>query len=161
MWRFLAVLVVAGALFASAFAAAAALDVQGGSVQAGADGTLSCAASPVQVTAWAVNSATPPNNEGLDWATVTLTSSDAATCAGDDLVVRLHNTDGTYAYGGDYNGGAQAAGASNAPTSKIVSTLTNYKVAFHHDSNTAQRWFVPAAIIGTVEVWVGGPANAN
>ena len=156
MKRILLVMAVVAALSSAAFASAAWLPVQGGTVQAGYDYSLSCDPDGVQVTAWAVNTIVGPY-EGIDWVTI---SGVDKNCAGNDLVVRVDTGQGP-AYGGDYNQSAAAAGPSNAPVIKIVADKSDYKVALHHDPNTSNRWFVPAEIVQGIHVWIGGPTSAS
>ena len=87
MKRIMLALLVGGMVFGGVFAMAAALDVDGGTIQAGSDVELRCDANGVNVDGWALESDTGLVNG------VRILNIDAA-CSGDDMFVKITH-DGT------------------------------------------------------------------
>jgi hypothetical protein len=97
MKRFLIASMAGAVVFAVAFGAAAALNVDGGVIQAGTDDTLTCDADGVHVAGWGLESDT-----GLvSFVRIGDISSD---CSGDAMFVRLY-----------YDGGSLLASGSADP----------------------------------------------
>lgn len=84
MKRFLIALVAGSAVFSIAFASAAALDVNGGTIQYGEDNQLTCTAS-ANVDGWGV--------ETSDGMTSHVRINYDADCAGNDMFVDITNDD--------------------------------------------------------------------
>jgi hypothetical protein len=92
MLRFLTIVAVVAALGASAFGAAAALDVDGGAIQAGEDLSLVCDGDGVQVLGWGLETDT-----GL--VSFVRIGGIADNCFGNDLFVNI-TSNGTKVAGG-------------------------------------------------------------
>jgi hypothetical protein len=89
--RFIIALIAGAAVFSIAFAAAAALSVNGGVLQAGRDGDVTCTAA-VEVEGWGLETDTNSVNS-------VRISGFAAACFGADAFVRLVDSGGSYLTG--------------------------------------------------------------
>jgi len=87
-------LLALGALTALAVGSAAALSVDGGTIQAGSDAELECDPDGVQVTTWVLEADTGEVHS------VRVGGIDAA-CFGSELIVRVRDGVGTIIGGGD------------------------------------------------------------
>lgn len=130
MLRLLAVLAVVGALFAAAFASAAALGVQGGVVQAGSDDSLICQPvdQPVQVVGFGVELNEPELSSGF--VQITNVHPD---CGGAEVAALVKDELGNEV--GTYNGFLPGIVASDAnynidllPAGSTVPLADIYKV---------------------------------
>lgn len=92
MKRFFVALIAGTAVFSIAFAAAAALSVDGGVLQAGADDTLTCTES-VRVDGWVLE--TDDGNEALKAVRI----QGFGPCGGNEVFVRLTDADGNFITG--------------------------------------------------------------
>jgi len=142
MKRLIVALLVGGALFAAAFGAAAMLDpVNGGVIQAGTDGNLTCDRDGVQVLGWGLNSMT-----GLVENVRIGGVADA--CAGAGLQARITLSDGTQYITGP------AAGQYEVP---IVTPqpANGYRLLFMNQAGVLQT--APAYAIVALDVFIEGP----
>lgn len=129
MKRFFIALIAGASVFAIAFAAAATLNVQGGTIQAGTDTSLYCDVDGVQAN-WGLE--TDDNTV----RSVRITGIDAA-CEGNELFVKVRNGTGTLL----------AQGSAVAPAGGGQVT-----VAF------PSPWLDPSAI-EQLQIWIEGPSG--
>jgi hypothetical protein len=101
MFRKLALLAVIGVLATAAFASAAWMPVNGGTIAAGDDYTLSCAPNGLSVMAYGLNTLAGPQ-EGVEYVTI---APPPAACNGARLFARVELYNGTQLYS---NGSNQA-----------------------------------------------------
>jgi len=150
MSRIIGILAVVGILAAALFASAAALPVDGGTIQAGEDRDLVCDADGIYVSAWAVN--TYPVGEGVESVKVKGVSS---ACNGARLMGRVElsgsdwNDNATWAY----TSATGPYGSSYAPVVVNGDSNTEYTLYLKKSDYTTQ-WYVPAEQIVGVKFWL-------
>jgi hypothetical protein len=149
MFRKLAVFVVLAIVLAAAYGAAAGLNVNAGTIQGGADGTLQC--DPDGVYVWAYGLNTYPNLEGVESIKVKGVS---AACNGARIMGRLY-TPGFA--GGDYvytsGTGPYASGYAFVIANGTEDTV--YELFLKKSDYATQVW-VPAEYILEVKLWIEG-----
>jgi hypothetical protein len=133
--RLLAALMVGAAVFGIAYASAAALNVNGGTIQAGSDVTLTCTSS-ANVDGWGLET-----SDGLVY-TVRVTYDPA--CAGNDMFIVVTE------------GGVAVADASKQPLDNSGST-GNLPLTVLGSSTTANPR--SAAAITDVHIFIEGPTG--
>lgn len=155
MLRFLAVLAVAGALFAGVFASAAALGVQGGTIQGGEDTTLQCDMNGVSLMAYGLN--TYSVLEGVE--SIKVTGVNAA-CNGARIMgrVQLDSSSSGDNASWAYTSGKTPEGAGVYEVIANGGDSTVYVLFLKH-SDYATQWYVPAEKIVGVKLWLEGPTN--
>ncbi|MCC7354828.1 MAG: hypothetical protein IT330_13875 [Anaerolineae bacterium] len=146
MKRVLGLLAILAILVAAVYASAAALNVDGGTIQGGGDTTLYCDDDGINVVAYGLN--TYPVNEGVEYVTVNGVDDD---CDGARIMGRIKTGGGGYYYTsgtGPYTPGYSFVVANGDAT-------TEYKLYLKQADYTTQVW-IPAEDIVELKLWLEG-----
>jgi hypothetical protein len=150
MLRKLALLAVIGVLASLAFASAAWMPVNGGTIAAGEDYSLLCAPDGISVLAYGLN--TLDNGfEGVEYITF---APPPSACAGARLMARVELYDGTQLYSS-----GTAAGYSFVTIGTTTLTPDGGYRLYIQDGQPGPLAYPLAEDIAGIKVWLEGPTN--
>ncbi len=155
MKRSIIALLVGGAVFGTILAAAATLNVFGGTIQGGTDTDLICDEGGIYVDAYGLN--TYPVLEGVEYVTIKGVDAD---CDGARIMGRVQMT---YSDSNDNTTWAYTSGKNPQNTGDYFviangDTSTEYRLFLKESDYTTQTYVLAEDIIA-IKLWIEGNAN--
>ncbi len=155
MKRSIVALLIGGAVFGTVLAAAATLNVFGGTIQGGEDTDLICDEDGIYVDAYGLN--TYPVLEGVEYVTITGVDAD---CDGARIMGRVEMTDSDPLINSSwaYTSGKNANNVGDYFVIANGDTSTEYRL-FLKESDYTTQTYVLAEDIVAIKLWIEGNAN--
>ncbi len=157
MSRIIGILAVVGILAAAVFASAAALPVDGGTIQAGEDTDLACTDMGVYVPAWGLNTLAG-EYEGVEYVWIAPAgdlNSFIAACNGAKIYARVSDGSKNYYSSGTASGYTNVTVGVTPPADTGVTGVQGWKL-FLQDGQPGPLGWPKAENITSIKVWLEG-----